>query len=78
MTTESSWPPCERFTVLESRTDARATLCDVCDQTEAAHENPGQRRLAGGKIEELRRRMIEDAYDKLAEQGPRHEGDRPI
>ena len=78
MTSESGWPPCERFTVLESRTDARVSLCDVCEQNEAAHETSGQRRLPGGKIEELRRRMIEEAYDKLAEQGPRHEGDRPI
>jgi hypothetical protein len=78
VTTESSWPPCERFTVLESRGDAGASLCDVCDQREDAHGNPGHRRLPGGKIEELRRRMIEEAYDKRAAQGPREEGDRRI
>jgi hypothetical protein len=78
MTSETGWPACERFTVLESRLDARPQVCDVCERPEPAHDNPGERRLAGGQIEELRRRMIEDAYERLAAQGPRHEGDRRI
>jgi hypothetical protein len=62
---ESRLPPCELFTVLESRESETWSLCDVCDRPEAAHGNPGRRTLSGGEIEELRRRMIVEIYEKL-------------
>lgn len=64
MTGENSMRPCERFTVLESRKSDSLSRCDVCDHSEAAHENPGRRALSGGEIEELRRQMLIENFDK--------------
>ncbi len=68
MTREISLPPCECFTVLESRANEPVAQCDVCDEFEVAHPEVGRRTLSGGEIEELRRQMIVAAYDKL--EGP--------
>jgi hypothetical protein len=68
---ESSSPPCERFTVLESRKSETWSLCDVCDRPETAHGNPGRRTLPGGEIEALRRSMIVAIFDKLEEERQR-------
>ncbi len=67
--------PCERFTVLEWRKGASLLTCDVCDHAEAAHENPGQRTLSGDEIEELRRRMLVENFDKQEEE--RRRADAP-
>jgi hypothetical protein len=56
--------PCERFTILDWRPDDDLQKCDVCDHVEASHDNPGRRRLSGGEIEALRRRLIEAMFDK--------------
>jgi hypothetical protein len=64
---ESTLPPCERFTVLEWRKSGTRFQCDVCDRPEAAHQNPGRRTLSGGEIETIRRRMIVEIYEKLEE-----------
>ncbi len=61
--------PCERFTVLEPRTSATPSRCDVCDHTEGAHENPGRRTLSGGEIEEIRRRMLMENFDRPQDDG---------
>jgi hypothetical protein len=60
---ENSMKPCERFAVLESRGSTSLSRCDVCDHSEAAHENPGHRTLSGGEIEELRRRMLIENFE---------------
>jgi hypothetical protein len=74
MTSGSGLPPCERFTVLDSRQVARAQ-CDVCDQLESDHASPGQRTLSGGEIEELRRRMLVEFYEQREEKQRRQGGD---
>ena len=74
MTAQKSPRPCERFTVLESRTGASLPTCDVCEMLESVHENPGRRVLSGGEIEELRRQMIVQVYDLHPE--PSRESDR--
>ncbi len=61
---DSALPPCERFTVLDWRPSGGPSQCDVCDQPEAAHGQPGRRTLSGGEIEELRRRMIVERHDR--------------
>jgi hypothetical protein len=62
---ESRLPPCELFTVLDTRKSETWPQCDVCDRPEAAHGNPGRRILSGGEIEALRRRLIVEMFDKL-------------
>lgn len=73
MTSKNGLPPCERFTVLESR-QSEVSRCDVCEQLEAAHVNVGRRRLSGGEIEALRRRMLVELYEKREEEGQRSDG----
>lgn len=65
MSSENALPPCERFTVLDSRGHV-PLQCDVCDQREGAHEAEGRRVLSGGEIEELRRRMLIERYSMRA------------
>lgn len=74
MTGKNGLPPCERFTVLESRKSQTVPQCDVCDQVEAAHENLGRRILSGGEIEALRRRMIVETYEKREEERRGNDG----
>jgi len=74
VTPESSLGPCERFTVLESRSSEPLSQCEVCDHPEAAHDTPGRRIVSGGDIEALRRRMIEETHDKLEERRQRSDG----
>jgi len=64
MTDETKLPPCDRFTVLDMRKDRRPQ-CDVCDQLEEDHQNPGRRTMSGAEIEALRRSMIVEIYEKL-------------
>ncbi|MEO7038496.1 MAG: hypothetical protein ABI186_00525 [Candidatus Elarobacter sp.] len=78
MTRDVSLPPCERFTVLDSRGGETVSQCDVCDEYEVAHPDVGRRTLSGGEVEELRRRMIIAAYDVLEAQGPTEESDSPL
>ncbi len=68
MTHENSLGPCERFTVLASRTNQTLSQCDVCDHIESSHENPGRRILSGGEIEELRRRILVATFEKREEE----------
>jgi hypothetical protein len=70
MTGENSMRPCERFTVLESRKSDSLSRCDVCDHAEAAHETPGRRVLSGGAIEELRRQLLIENFDKREAEQP--------
>jgi hypothetical protein len=63
MTSKNGLPPCERFTVLDSR-QGEVSRCDVCEQLETAHASLGRRILSGGEIEELRRRMLVELYEK--------------
>lgn len=79
MTREISLPPCERFSVLESRGSETVSQCDVCDEFEVAHPDVGRRILTGAEMEELRKRMIIEAYDKMEAEGPRsEESDSPL
>lgn len=64
---ESKLPPCERFTVLDTRKGGNLQ-CDVCDQLEGAHQNAGRRTMSGGQIEELRRRIIVERFEMLEAQ----------
>lgn len=73
MTDETKLPPCDRFTVLNTRKGGRPE-CDVCDQLEEAHQNPGRRMMSGAEIEELRRRIIVERFELLQAQAPRSEG----
>lgn len=65
---QTSESGCEQFTVLQSRPSERLTRCDVCEQTEDAHPNPGRRTLSGGEVEALRRQLLMTKFDRL-EQG---------
>ncbi|MBV8073800.1 MAG: hypothetical protein JO140_00120 [Candidatus Eremiobacteraeota bacterium] len=58
--------PCECFTVLETRSSDALARCDVCDHDEAAHERPGRRRFSGAQIEEERRRMLTENFEKFS------------
>jgi hypothetical protein len=78
MTREISLPPCECFTVLDSREDRVVAQCDVCDEFEVAHPDVGRRILSGGAIEELRKQMIIGAYDKLEGEDPHDESASPL
>lgn len=79
MTRDISLPPCERFSVLASRGDENVSQCDVCDEFEVAHPEGGRRTLSGGEVEELRRRLIVEAYDKMEAAGPpSEESDSPL
>ena len=64
MTPESGLGPCERFTVLASSKLQNVTQCEVCDHPESAHENPGRRALSGAEIEEQRRRIIVERFER--------------
>lgn len=61
--------PCERFTILDWRPGEDIPKCDVCDHVESAHANAGRRRLSGGEIEALRRRLIEENFESQQRQG---------
>jgi hypothetical protein len=74
---QNAMPPCDQFTALDTRR-SEPSRCDVCAQPEADHEKPGRRTVTGAEVEELRRRMLMELYEKMDAQGPRHEGDRPI
>ena len=65
---------CDRFTILESREGDRLARCDVCDQVEEDHDTKGRRRMTGGQIEELRRKMLMMTYSKQEEDRKRREG----
>lgn len=67
MTHESGLGPCQRFTVLESRR-RESVQCEVCEHVEAAHESAGRRTLSGAQIEELRRRILIERYDRLEDE----------
>lgn len=69
MTRDISLPPCEHFSVLDSRGDETVAQCDVCDEFEVAHPNVGRRIVSGGEVEELRRRLIVATYDKMLAEG---------
>ncbi|HTJ26003.1 MAG TPA: hypothetical protein VMA36_07550 [Candidatus Limnocylindria bacterium] len=66
-------PPCERFTVLDSRRE-EISRCDVCDQLESAHDVGGRRILSGGEIEALRRRMLVETFEKREQERPHRDG----
>jgi hypothetical protein len=68
--------PCERFTILDWRPGDDLEKCDVCDHLEGAHESPGRRRLSGGEIEALRRRLIEEMFERQQAEGRPGEGAR--
>ena len=55
---------CDCFTILETRGGNEFPRCDVCDNLEKDHKNAGRRRLSGGAIEELRKRMIVELYER--------------
>lgn len=65
---------CDLFTILDWRESDRLLRCDVCDQAEAAHPEPGRRRRTGGEIEELRKQLIIATYAKQEELARRKEG----
>ncbi len=67
--TPDDLPRCTRFTVLDWRPEGSATTCDVCDQSEGAHEQRGRRTASGAEIEELRRRMLMERH-RLREAAP--------
>lgn len=70
MADNDSAPPCEQFTVVDSRKNKKWPQCDVCDQHESAHEAPGRRVLSGGEIEALRRRIIIERFDLREKEQP--------
>lgn len=74
MNPENNLGPCEQFTVLESRQTGNPSPCEVCDHPEVAHANAGRRTLSGGQIEELRRRIIVERFEKLQDERGRDEG----
>jgi hypothetical protein len=51
-------PTCDLFTILDWRKSEKLARCDVCDQLEEAHEQPGRRRLSGAQVEEARRNLL--------------------
>ncbi|MBV8602003.1 MAG: hypothetical protein JO359_10615 [Candidatus Eremiobacteraeota bacterium] len=67
-------PPCDRFTILESRQTDRLSRCDVCEHAEEDHESSGRRVLSGGEVEALRRQMLIEKFDRQEEGRRRHEG----
>lgn len=73
----ASMPPCDQFTILSSRETDRLSRCDVCDLAEDAHPTRGRRKLTGGEIEEIRRRLLIATYDKLEEAQRKKEGNGP-
>jgi hypothetical protein len=74
VTQESGLGPCEQFTVLDSRRNKNPSQCEVCDHPEAAHGSVGRRTLSGGEIEELRRRIIIERFERQQDERPRSNG----
>ncbi len=62
--------PCERFTVLESRT-VQTPNCEVCDHIAAVHASEETRVLTGGEIEALRKRILIERYERRQQEQPR-------
>jgi hypothetical protein len=71
---ENTGATCDLFTILDWRESDRLLRCDVCDQAEEAHSQAGRRRLSGGEIEELRKRMLMETFTKQEEERRRKDG----
>jgi hypothetical protein len=74
VTPDSSLGPCEQFTELESHRSTNPARCEVCDHSEAAHGGAGRRTLTGGEIEELRRRIIIERFERQQQERQRSNG----
>jgi hypothetical protein len=66
-------PSCECFTILDWRKSERLARCDVCDQLEEAHGQPGHRRLSGAQVEEARRKLLMAEFDRQEGERARRE-----
>ena len=55
---------CECFAILDWRKSENLARCDVCDQLEEAHEQPGHRRLSGAQVEEARKQLLMAEFER--------------
>ena len=70
---ENANVPCDMFTILEWRESDRLLRCDVCDQAEEVHPQPGRRRVSGAEMEELRKRLLMMTFERQEEASRRKE-----
>ncbi len=62
--------PCECFAILQSRTEP-AVQCEVCDHIAAVHPSAATRVLSGGAIEEERKRILIERFERREQEVPR-------
>ena len=72
MEAATGMPPCDCFTILQSRPYERTVRCDVCDHVEEDHEGSGRRVLSGADVEALRRKFLIEKFDRQEEDRKRH------